>query len=126
MPRLTALASALCLALLLGAAPTATPAAASVYDSNVLQKLKLTPAQRAKARPIVARGQKEFRAIMRKYNIDPNAKPDMSKLMKASNELVAQRRKQRAEIKPILTPEQLDQYDDIMDETAARVRKAAN
>ncbi|MGE0212140.1 MAG: hypothetical protein AB7S41_10630 [Parvibaculaceae bacterium] len=126
MSRLLALLSALCLAILLAATPVATPAHASVYDSNVIQKLKLSSAQRAKIRPIVAQGSKEFRAILRKHKINPNAKPEMSKLMNASNELIAHRRKQRSLIKPILTPEQLDQYDDIMDATAARVRKAAN
>lgn len=117
--------SQICAALSLVAVIAATPAAANVYDSNVVQKLKLTGAQRAKVQLIVNQGRSEFRRIMRKHKIDPNAKPQMSKLMNASSELMAYRRKQRERIRPILSPEQLRRYDEIMEETARRVQRAA-
>lgn len=125
MLRLPSASATLFLATIFLSASFSIPAHATVYDSNVVQKLDLTPAQRTKVRAIVAQGQKEFRAILRKHKINPNAKPDMQKLMSASSELLGYRQRQRQKIAPILTPEQLDKYDDIMEETSARVRRAA-
>jgi len=123
MPRLIVTASALCLA----AAMLAVPASAqqSLYDAQITQNIKLTAAQRPKVNAILAEGDKQFRAILAKYKIDINARPVFDKLRMASDELIAYRRSQRAAMKGVLTPEQLDQYDDLVELAGARVRKAA-
>jgi hypothetical protein len=127
MPRFFATSAALCLSLvMLAAAPMGPAAANSIYDAQVEHKLSgLTSAQRAKVSRIVSEGQREFRAILRKYGIDPNARPNFEKLQAASNALIAYRRKQRAAMAEVLTEAQLDQYDDLIEETGARVRRAA-
>jgi cytochrome P450 len=107
--------------------PAISPAVAHIYDSRVEQNLKLTSAQRAKVHRIVVQGQKNFRAILRKHKININdPHPDMGQLMDASSELSAHKRRQREQMKAVLTPEQLRQYDDLIRATSDRVRKAAN
>jgi hypothetical protein len=64
-------------------------------------------------------------AVFKKYGIDPNATPNFDKLTKASDELQAIGRRERAQMKEILSKAQLKQYDKIIADTGARVRKAA-
>ncbi len=127
MPRIFATFAALCLAMGVMSQATVAPAAASsIYDAQVEQKLTgLTGAQRAKVSRIVSQGRSEFSAILRKYGINPAARPDFDKLQKASDELIAYRRKQRAAMAEVLNESQLDQYDDLIEAAGARVRRAA-
>jgi hypothetical protein len=63
--------------------------------------------------------------VLKKYGIDPNAPPNFDKLTKAADELQAIGRRERAQMKTILDKAQLKQYDKIIADTGARVRKAA-
>lgn len=123
MPRLSVTTAALCIAAVLSAAPAS--AQQSLYDAQITKNIKLTAAQKPKVNAILADGDRQFRSILAKYKININARPDFDKLRAASDELIAYRRSQRAAMKEVLTPEQLDQYDDLVEAAGARVRKAA-
>lgn len=126
MSRLFATLAALCIAAGVMSHAPAPAAAGSIYDSNVEQKLTgLTGAQRAKVNRIVAQSEREFNAILRKYKINPSARPSFDKLQAASDSMIALRRKERAAMAEVLNADQLDQYDDIIEATSARVRRAA-
>lgn len=100
--------------------------AASIYDAQVLRYLKLQSTQRAKVRKIIRKSDAEMARVFRKYKINPNAKPDFDKLVAASSELTAIERRERKEMKKVLTKDQLKQYDELINITRIRVRKAAN
>jgi hypothetical protein len=59
--------------------------------------------------------------ILRKHGIDPNAKPNMWRLMGASSELRANVARERAAATKILTPEQLRFYDAVIKQTRRRI-----
>jgi len=104
----------------------ALPASAdSIYDANVEQKLDLDPGQKAKVSAIVKQSNADMNSVFKKYGIDPNATPNFDKLTKASDELQAIGRRERGEMKKILNKAQLKQYDKLIADTGARVRKAA-
>jgi hypothetical protein len=112
------------LALFAGTLPAS---ADTIYDAKVEQKLKdLNGDQKAKIAAVVKKSNAEMNAVFKKYGIDPNAKPDFDKLTKASDELQAIGRRERAQMKDILSKAQLKAYDKIIADTGARVRKAAN
>ena len=64
-------------------------------------------------------------AVFSKYGIDPHGRPIFDQLVDASGELMAIARQERQMLREVLTPEQLAQYDRIIDDTRIRVRKAA-
>ena len=102
------------------------PAAAdSIYDSRVEQRLDLTSAQRPQVSRVLAESRRQAMAVFRKHGIDPNGRPIFDQLFAASNELMAIERQERQAMKQVLTPEQLADYDRIINETRIRVRKAA-
>jgi hypothetical protein len=110
-------------ALSLGAADAAV--AQSIYDSRVQQRLDLTAKQRPQVARVIETSRSQAGVVFRKYGIDPNGRPIFDQLFQASNELMAIERQERQSMKQILTPEQLADYDRIMNETRIRVRKAA-
>ena len=110
-------------ALSLGTADGAV--AQSIYDSQVQQRLELSAKQRSEVSRIIEESRRQAMAVFRKHGIDPNGKPIFDQLFQASNELMAIERQERQAMKKVLTPEQLVQYDRIIDETRIRVRKAA-
>jgi hypothetical protein len=110
-------------ALSLGSADAAV--AQSIYDSRVQQRLDLTAQQRPQVSRILEESKRQAMAVFRKHGIDPNGQPIFDQLFQASNELMAIERQERQAMKKVLTPEQLAQYDRIIDETRIRVRKAA-
>ena len=110
------------LALFAGALPAS---ADSIYDAKVEQKLELDPGQKAKVSGIVKQSNADMNVVLKKYGIDPNAPPIFDKLTKAADELQAIGRRERAQMKTILDKAQLKQYDKIIADTGARVRKAA-
>lgn len=101
-------------------------AGSNIYDAQVLRHLKLANGQRSKVRRIVRKSDADMKKIFRKYGINPNAKPDFDKLVAASSALQAVERNERNQIKKILNAEQLKHYDQLIDYTRIRVRKAAN
>jgi hypothetical protein len=104
----------------------ALPASAdSIYDAKVEQKLDLDSGQKAKVSGIVKQSNADMNVVFKKYGIDPNGPPNFDKLTKASDELQAIGRRERNEMKKILNKAQLKQYDKLIADTGARVRKAA-
>jgi hypothetical protein len=99
--------------------------ASSIYDSGYAGKIEMTGSQKAKVKRISAATRAERRQIFRKYGISEKAQPDMSKLMKASNELQAMNRNERNELAKVFTPTQLQQYDALVRQVRERVVKAA-
>ncbi|MGI9483887.1 MAG: hypothetical protein ACR2OR_16180 [Hyphomicrobiales bacterium] len=100
--------------------------AASIYDAQVLRYLKLQSTQRSKVRKIIRQSDAEMARVFRKHKINPNAKPDFDKLVAASSELTAIERRERKAMKQVLNADQLKQYDELINITRIRVRKAAN
>ena len=100
-------------------------AAQSIYDSRVQHRLELTAKQRPEVMRIIAESERQATAVFKKYGIDPNGRPIFDQLFEASNELMAIERQERQAMKKALTPEQLADYDRIINETRIRVRKAA-
>ena len=109
----------------LSPAPGGGAAAQSIYDSRVQHRLELTAKQRPEVMRIVAESERQAMAVFRKYGIDPNGRPIFDQLFEASNELMAIERQERQAMKKVLTPDQLADYDRIINETRIRVRKAA-
>ena len=109
----------------LSLAPGGEAAAQSIYDSRVQHRLELTAKQRPEVMRIVAESGRQATAVFKKYGIDPNGPPIFDQLFEASNELMAIERQERQAMKKVLTPEQLADYDRIINETRIRVRKAA-
>jgi hypothetical protein len=98
----------------------------NIYDAKVEQKLTdLNSDQKAKVSAIIKQTTSEMNAFFKKYGIDPNAAPDFDKLQKAGEELQAIARREKAQMKDVLTKAQLKKYDKIIADTGARVRKAA-
>ena len=62
--------------------------------------------------------------IFRKHGINPNAKPEMSLLQRASSELMANAARERDAVKKILSSQQLRVYDAVIKETRERVMAA--
>lgn len=109
--------------LALGAAPAS---ASSIYDSNVETRLTgLSADQRARVNAIVAKSNADMMAAMRKFGIDPNARPKFDLLQRASGDLQAVERAERKAMQGVLDKQQMKQYDAIINETRIRVRKAA-
>ena len=109
----------------LSLAPGGGAAAQSIYDSRVQHRLELTAKQRPEVMRIVAESERQAMAVFEKYGIDPNGRPIFDQLFEASNELMAIERQERQAMKKVLTPDQLADYDRIINETRIRVRKAA-
>ena len=103
-----------------------TANANSIYDAKIEERLKLDPGQMPKVEAIVKQSQAERDVVFRKYGIDPNAKPDLDLLTKASDELKVIGNQERKQLKEVLSKAQLKQYDKIISQTSARVGKAAN
>jgi len=105
--------------------PDRPAVADSIYDSKVQQRLDLTAGQRPQVSRILAESKRQAMAVFQKYGIDPNGRPIFDQLFAASNELMAIERQERQAMKQVLSPEQLADYDSIINDTRIRVRKAA-
>ena len=103
----------------------ADPARASIYDSNVMQELDLKGAQKREMQQLIDQSRKRRNAIFKEFDIDPNAKPEMSKLQRASSKLIANGQREKAEAKKILNAQQFKIYMKVFDKTRARVTNAA-
>jgi hypothetical protein len=121
--RITAMLIGGLAALALG--PDRPAVANSIYDSRVEQRLDLTSAQRPQVSRILAESKRQAMVVFKKYGIDPNGLPIFDQLFAASNELMAIERQERQAMKQVLSPEQLVHYDQIINDTRIRVRKAA-
>jgi hypothetical protein len=99
-------------------------ARASIYDSNVIQHLELTGSQKAAMQKVISESRARRNRIFRKYGIDPDAKPEMSLLQKASSELMANAARERDAAREILNSKQLRMYDQVIKETRQRVMQS--
>jgi hypothetical protein len=102
------------------------PAKASVYDVNIVTALRLTGPQRAKAQAIISEMRSQRGRVFRRYGINPNARPNIGKLQRASSELLAIGARERAALSRVLTANQLRAYDGLMSQVRARVIRAAS
>lgn len=109
------------------AAWTLPASAGTIYDTDIAGQIRgPSPQVRSQLRTITNAKQAQIRSILLKHGIDPSdAKPDMDKLMKASNELEAAGRREREAVRSLLKPEEMAQYNAIVAATAKRVREAA-
>ena len=96
----------------------------SIYFPHVAGSLNLSADQRARVQSILVRSEELTLVVFAKFGIDPKAKPEFNKLVKARHELQAIERNERNQLKPILTKEQLKIYDRIIENTHAQVIKA--
>jgi len=96
----------------------------NIYSSHAERYLKLRKDQRKRVLEILDQSERELMAAFAKHGIDPHAKPDFNKLMKARGPLQAVGRRERRKLKRILTKEQLRIYDRLVQDTRARVIKA--
>ncbi len=104
----------------------AMPAAAgNIYIADTVGRLNLEGTQRAKVRQITRETEKKLLEVLRKYKLKPDARPDFDRLVEASGELKSLQRNERKQLSVILTKDQMKHYDDIINEVAIRVRKAA-
>jgi hypothetical protein len=99
-------------------------AAASIYDSNVIEELKLAGAQKREMQQLIVQSRSRRNAIFKEFGIDPNAKPDMSKLQRAQSKLQANALRERNAAKKILNSGQLRHYDEIIRKTRGRIISA--
>jgi hypothetical protein len=105
---------------------TSLPVQASVYDANIVSALKLKGSQRAQAQRIISQSRNQRSRVFKRYGINPNARPDISKLQRASSELLAIGARERAALSRVLNPTQLRAYDTLMSQVRARVIRAAS
>lgn len=98
--------------------------AASIYDAQILQRMKFSGDQRLKVSAIIQQSDKEIAVVFRKHRINPNAKPEFDKLQKAASELQAIEAKEKRAMKKILSDDQYATYLQLLQATAARVIKA--
>ena len=96
-------------------------ATASIYDMNVVQRLQLAGTQAREMQKVIAASRARRNRIFKKHGIDPNAKPDMSLLQRASSELLANAGRERAAAKKILNSKQLRLYDALIREIRQRI-----
>ncbi len=104
----------------------ADPAAASIYDNDVVAELNLQGAQRAQMQKLMSQSKSRRNAIFREFGIDPDAKPDMAKLQKAQTKLKANCSREKSEARKILSPEQYRAYERILLDTQNRIINALN
>jgi hypothetical protein len=97
---------------------------ASIYDSNVIQHLQLSADQKQEMQKVISESRNRRNKIFRKHGINPNAKPEMSLLQRASSELMANAARERNAVKKILSSQQLRVYDAVLKETRERVMAA--
>jgi hypothetical protein len=93
----------------------------SIYDSNVIQHLQLTGSQKEEMQKVIAASRARRHRIFKKYGIDPNAKPKLMLLWRASSELRQNASRERAAAKKILNSKQFQLYDAVIRATRRRI-----
>lgn len=96
-------------------------ARASIYDVNVIQTLQLAGTQKEEMQKVLSESRGRRNRIFKKYGIDPNAKPEMALLQRASSELLENAARERSAVQKILNAKQLRQYDALIMETRQRI-----
>jgi hypothetical protein len=96
-------------------------ASASIYDSNVVHHLQLSGTQKHQMQKVIAESRARRAGILKEHGIDPNDKPNMWKLLRASSALKANAARERAAAKKILNSKQLRLYDAVVRQTRQRI-----
>ena len=100
-------------------------AQATIYDADMMGRIKMTAQQRPKVKRILSRSGRNLARILKKNGIDiRDPHPKALKLFRASGELTALGRNTRAQLAKVLDAKQLKQYDRITKEVERRIRKA--
>ncbi|MGI9413116.1 MAG: hypothetical protein ACR2PM_05580 [Hyphomicrobiales bacterium] len=101
------------------------PAGATIYDADMMGRIKMSAAQRPKVLRILKRSGRDLQRTLRKNGINPNdPHPKALKLFKASGQLSAIGRRTRSQLSKVLNAQQLKQYDKITKEVEGRIRRA--
>lgn len=98
--------------------------AQTIYDSQVLERMEFSPAQRAQVEKIIEESDKLMAEIFQRYGIDPEAKPDFDKLYEARHELQDLEANEKRKMKAILSRQQFKYYMGLLQQTAANVIRA--
>ncbi len=101
-----------------------TSLAQTIYDAQVLTRMEFSPSQRVEVERVIEQSDKIMTEIFKKYDIDPEAKPDFDKLAAARHELQDLEAMEKREMKAIMTREQFKYYMGLIQTTAANVIRA--
>ena len=104
--------------------PSQDSFAANVYDTRILERMKFSKDQRAKVMRIIRQSDKDLSVVFEKHDIDPEDKPVLRKLIRASKELKAIETREKREMKEILNEKQYKEYLALLWETASNVINA--
>lgn len=118
------LAQLIAAAFLTAFAAGSTFADRSIYFTDIIPKLNLTEEQLPEVERITEQSEQDTLDAFARNGIDPDARPDFDKLFAARHELQAIERRERQQLKAILTKAQLKTYDKIMQWVRARIIKA--
>lgn len=122
--------------LLAGAAALSQPLPAQTPEGPTLamteaqlraidERLRLTPAQKKAMAPIMRASTRAREATMKKHGIDPDSgrKPGLFKLLDLRRDMLAVTRWTRAQLAPILSVEQMQEYERISEEQKQRMKQ---
>ena len=104
--------------------PSQDSFAANVYDTRILERMKFSKDQRAKVMRIIRQSDKDLSVVFEKHGIDPEDKPVLRKLIRASKDLKAIETREKREMKEILNEKQYKEYLALLWETASNVINA--
>lgn len=92
---------------------------------EIAERLNLTEEQKVKVEPILQESAKQRQAIMEKYGVTGEKRPNMSfrKMRKMRGEMNDLRDETNKNLSEILTDEQMDEYETIQDEQRAAMRE---
>lgn len=96
----------------------------TIYDPQILTRMKFTPEQLPAVNDILSKSEARIVKVFEKYKIDPRAKPDFDLLRAASIELQAIESWVQKQMKQILSTSQYADYLEIQQATAAAVIRA--
>lgn len=106
------------------AIPSQDSFAANVYDTRILERMKFSKDQRAKVMRIIRQSDKDLYVVFEKHGIDPEDKPILRKLIRASKDLKVIERREKRQMKEILNEKQYKEYLSLLWETASNVINA--
>lgn len=96
----------------------------TVYDPQILTRMKFSGKQLATVKKILDQSEARIVKVFRKYKINPRAKPVFDQLRAASTELQAIESWEKKQMKRVLSKSQYADYLEIQQATTAAVIKA--
>ena len=102
------------------------PVAAQQFDPAVLDataaRLNLTDTQRVAALPVLEAGILERQQILKDVGFESGKKPNLRQLLRVRDPLRASRARTESELSGILSPEQMPEYREIVEELRQKIR----